>query len=108
MKRRADVRVAMLRQEFVDEIDMTRTLREEFKSVFEEEAAILSDLSAAEGELENMPGGTDDVVADRMQEVLDRMAELQAKADAMGVAVLDSKVSKQDHGPDGIRSGGGR
>ena len=94
VKSRADVRVAMLRQEFVDEIDMTRTLREEFRCVFEEEAGIMSDLSAAEKELENMSGGVDDSIADRMQEVLDRMAELQAKADAKGVAVLDSKVSK--------------
>lgn len=92
VKSHSDVRVAMLRQEFVDEIDATRTLREEFRSVFVEEAEIMAELSQAEGELENMSGGMDD--ASRMQEVLDRMAELQAKADAKGVSVLDSKVSK--------------
>ena len=92
VKSHADVRVAMLRQEFVDEIDASRTLREEFRSVFVEEAEIMSELSLAESELENMSGGMDD--ASRMQEILDRMAELQAKADAKGVSVLDSKVSK--------------
>ena len=94
VKSHASLRVSMLRQEFVDEMITTRTLREEFRSVFEEEAGIMSDLSDAEIELENMAGGADDGIADRMQEVLDRMAELQAKADAKGVAVLDSKVSK--------------
>jgi ATPase subunit of ABC transporter with duplicated ATPase domains len=94
LKSHASLRVSMLRQEFVDEIDMTRTLREEFRSVFEEEAKIMSDLSDAEMELENMAGGADDDIADRMQEVLDRMATLQAKADSKGVSVLDSKVSK--------------
>ncbi|KAL3816402.1 hypothetical protein ACHAXA_007338 [Cyclostephanos tholiformis] len=94
VKSHSDLRVAMLRQEFVDEIDMSRTLREEFMSVFEEEAGIMSELSRAEMELENMSSGADDNIADRMQEVLDRMAELQAKADAKGVNLLDSKVSK--------------
>ena len=94
VKSHATLRVSMLRQEFVDEMIPTRTLREEFRSVFEEEAGIMSDLSDAEAELEGMAGGADDGIAHRMQEVLDRMAELQAKADAKGVAVLDSKVSK--------------
>ncbi|KAL3808196.1 hypothetical protein ACHAXA_007924 [Cyclostephanos tholiformis] len=94
VKSHSDLRVAMLRQEFVDEIDMSRTLREEFMSVFEEEKGIMSELSRAEMELENMSSGADDNIADRMQEVLDRMAELQAKADAKGVNLLDSKVSK--------------
>jgi ABC-type glutathione transport system ATPase component len=94
VKSHGDVRVAMLRQEFVDEIDMSRTLRQEFLSVFEEEAGIMAELNDAESELENMSSGTDDNIAGRMQEVLDRMAELQAKADAKGVKLLDSKVSK--------------
>lgn len=92
IKSHSDVRVAMLRQEFVDEIDNTRTLREEFRSVFREEAEIMAELSKAERELENMSGNMDD--ATRMQEVLDQMAELQAKADVKGVSMLDSKVSK--------------
>ncbi len=39
-------------------------------------------------------GGVDNVVTDRMQKMLDRMAKLQAKTHAKGMAMLDSKVSK--------------
>mmetsp|Transcript_29250 Transcript_29250/g.53617 ORF Transcript_29250/g.53617 Transcript_29250/m.53617 type:complete len:263 (-) Transcript_29250:251-1039(-) len=74
VKSRKDLRVAMLRQEFIDEIDPTRSLRDEFMSVFTEEAQIMADLASAEKELEGMTGGEDD--ADRMQEVLDLMAKL--------------------------------
>jgi ATPase subunit of ABC transporter with duplicated ATPase domains len=91
VKSSKDLRVAMLRQEFIDEIDLTRSLREEFMSVFTEEAEIMASLAQAEKELEGMTG-TDD--ADQMQEVLDRMAKLQAKADTKNVGALDSRVSK--------------
>ena len=90
IKSHKDLRVAMLRQEFVDEIDLTRSLREEFMSVFTEEAEILAQLRAAEDELSAMTGED----ADAMQEVLDRMAKLQAKADNKNVNALDSRVSK--------------
>mmetsp|Transcript_28319 Transcript_28319/g.60370 ORF Transcript_28319/g.60370 Transcript_28319/m.60370 type:complete len:891 (-) Transcript_28319:172-2844(-) len=92
IKSHKDIRVAMLRQEFVDEIIMTRSLRDEFKSVFTEEAEIMDQLAVAEKELEGMTGNEDDAKA--MQEVLDRMAKLQAKADAKNVNALDSRVSK--------------
>ena len=82
----------MLRQEFIDEIDLSRTLREEFMSAFAEEAAIMEELAAAEKQLEGMTGSEEDAGA--MQEVLDRMAKLQAKADAKNVNALDSRVSK--------------
>lgn len=90
VKSRKDLRVAMLRQEFVDEIDPNRSLREEFMSVFTEEKEIMAQLREAEEQLALMTG--DD--ADAMQEVLDRMAKLQNKADDKNVNVLDSKVSK--------------
>mmetsp|Transcript_36961 Transcript_36961/g.68479 ORF Transcript_36961/g.68479 Transcript_36961/m.68479 type:complete len:889 (+) Transcript_36961:95-2761(+) len=92
VKSRKDLRVAMLRQEFIDEIDPDRSLRDEFMSVFTEEAEIMADLAQAEKELEGMTGGEED--ADRMQEVLDRMAKLQSKADVKNVGALDSRVSK--------------
>jgi ABC-type molybdenum transport system ATPase subunit/photorepair protein PhrA len=92
VKSHRDLRVAMLRQEFIDEIDLTRTLREEFISVFTEEAEIMAQLSQAEKELESMTGDASD--AEAMQEVLDRMAKLQVKADSKNVNVLDSRVSK--------------
>ena len=92
VKSSKDLRVAMLRQEFIDEIDLTRTLREEFMAVFTEEADIMNSLREAEEELAQMSGSADD--ADKMQEVLDRMNKLQNKADAKNVNALDSRVSK--------------
>ena len=89
VKSSKDLRVAMLRQEFVDELVPTRTLKEEFMSVFEEENKILEDLRSAETELENL--GAD---PDAMQEVLDRMQKLQAKADAKDVYALESRAKK--------------
>eukprot|EP00578_Thalassiosira_sp_NH16_P010815 CAMPEP_0181120878 /NCGR_PEP_ID=MMETSP1071-20121207/24414_1 /TAXON_ID=35127 /ORGANISM="Thalassiosira sp., Strain NH16" /LENGTH=929 /DNA_ID=CAMNT_0023205609 /DNA_START=19 /DNA_END=2808 /DNA_ORIENTATION=- len=91
IKSNKDLRVAMLRQEFVDEIDPERSLREEFRSVFVEENAIMEELALAEKELEGMTGDQD---GDAMQEVLDRMAKLQGKADVKNVNALDSRVSK--------------
>jgi len=92
IKSTKDLRVAMLRQEFIDEIVLTRTLREEFMSVFVEENQIMEELAAAEKELEGMSGDAND--ADQMQEVLDRMQKLQGKADAKNVNALGARVSK--------------
>ena len=90
VKSSKDLRVAMLRQEFVDELVRDRTLREEFLSVFTEEAKLLEDIREAERELEKMT----ETDADRMQTVLDNMQDLQGKADAKGVYALESKVQK--------------
>ena len=90
VKSSKDLRVAILRQEFVDELDMERSLFDEFMSVFKEENQVLQDLRDAETELESMAGAD----ADKMQEVLDRMANRQAKADAKGVYALESRVQK--------------
>ena len=84
------LRVAMLRQEFIDELVKERTLKEEFMSVFADENKILQDLRDAEAALSNM--GEDDT--DAMQEILDRMQELQQKADDKEVYALESKVKK--------------
>lgn len=90
VKSSGDLRTAMLRQEFVDELVKERTLKEEFMSVFEEENQILQDLKETEIALENMAG--DD--ADKMQEILDRMQELQQKAEDKDVYVYESRVKK--------------
>jgi len=90
VKSSSDLRTAMLRQEFVDELVPERTLKEEFMAVFEEENKILEDLRATEVALENM-GGEDQ---DKMQEILDRMQELQQKAEDKDVYVLESRVKK--------------
>lgn len=90
VKSSKDVRTAVLRQEFIDELVPDRTLREEFASVFEVENTILNDIKATEYELENTP--SDDV--DKMQSILDRMQELQNLAEDKAVYTLDSRIKK--------------
>lgn len=90
VKSSIDLRTAILRQEFVDELVKERTLKEEFLSVFEEENQILQDLKDAEDQLETMS----DADPDAMQEILDRMQDLQQKAEDKDVYVLESRVKK--------------
>ena len=90
VKSSGDLRTAMLRQEFVDELVKERTLKEEFMSVFAEENQIVQDLKEAETQLETMS----DADPDAMQEILDRMQDLQQKAEDKDVYVLESKVKK--------------
>jgi len=90
VKSKKDLRVAMLRQEFIDELVPDRTLLEEFMSVFVVENKILADLREAETQLEQMTGAD----ADEMQEVLDRMQKLQATAESKDVYALESKAKK--------------
>ena len=91
VKSTQDLRVAMLRQEFVDELVKDRTLKEEFMSVFDEELKILQDLKSAEKKLENMDAEND---VDEMQDILDLMQDLQNKAESKDVYALESKVKK--------------
>ena len=91
VKSNKDLRVAMLRQEFVDELVKERTLKEEFMSVFEEENKLLQDIRDSEAELESLGEDGD---PEKMQEILDRMQKLQADADAKDVYVLESKTKK--------------
>ena len=90
VKSSKDVRTAVLRQEFIDELIPDRTLREEFASVFEIENKILNDIMTTEYELENTP--SDDV--EKMQQILDRMQELQNSAEDKAVYTLDSRIKK--------------
>lgn len=48
VKSSKDLRVAFLRQEFVDELVMERSLKEELSSVFIEENAVLSAIATCE------------------------------------------------------------
>lgn len=91
VKSKSDLRVAVLRQEFVDELIPTRTLKEEMASVFEEENAIIKELKDVEAELASMGEDGDQ---DRMQGILDRMQELQNKAEEKDVYALESRVTK--------------
>lgn len=85
-----DLRVSMLRQEFIDELVPTRTLKEEMMSVFEAENKIIEEIKANEDELASADGSD----PDRMQEILDRMQELQNEAEDKEVYVLESRVKK--------------
>mmetsp|Transcript_15740 Transcript_15740/g.23845 ORF Transcript_15740/g.23845 Transcript_15740/m.23845 type:complete len:876 (+) Transcript_15740:78-2705(+) len=90
VKSSTKLRVAMLRQEFVDELVKTRTLKEEFMSVFEKELEILQSISDAEKELAEL--GENE--ADRMQEVLDKLQDLQNKAEDKEVYAIEARSKK--------------
>jgi len=84
-----NLRIAFLRQEFIDELNPEAALREELFKAFTEEQKILSDLSDCEEELANT---ADD--PEKMEEVLDRLQQLQDKAISKGVYALDGKVDR--------------
>lgn len=67
-----------------------RTLREEFLSVFSIENKILEDLKTAERDLEAI----DSSDSKAMQEILDRMQELQNEAEDKSVYTLESRARK--------------
>jgi ATP-binding cassette, subfamily F, member 3 len=90
VKSSKDVKVAILRQEFVDELALDRTLREELVSVFTEENKILQDLKSIEAELESISADE----GDRMQQILDRMQELQNQAEDKGIYTIESRVQR--------------
>jgi len=89
VKSSADLKLGFLRQEFVDELVVTRTLKEELMSVFTEEAQIMADLESCETDLE--AAGSD---MDAMQVVLDKMTKLQKAADQKGVKTLSSRAER--------------
>jgi ATP-binding cassette subfamily F protein 3 len=86
-----DLRIAFLKQEFVDELDFGRSLKDEFRSVFKEEADIVSQLRLAEEKLADPAVQADE---DAMQAVLNEMGDLQETAERMKVYGLDSKIEK--------------
>lgn len=89
MKSSTGLRVAFLRQEFLDELVMHRSLREELLSAFVEENKVLEALAKSEVELES---ATADPV--KMEDILNRMQELQERALSMNAYALDSKALK--------------
>lgn len=89
VKSSRNLRVAFLRQEFVDELVETNTLREELYTAFEEERALLKAISDCEEEVGRT---TDD--PKKMEDVLNTLQDLQEKAIAQGVYALESKVDK--------------
>ncbi|EGB06701.1 hypothetical protein AURANDRAFT_28694 [Aureococcus anophagefferens] len=84
---RADVKIAYLRQEFSESLDLARTLREELASVFVEEAAVLADLDAMEAKLAAGEAGA--------LEEFERLSERAGELDAYAIEGRAEKVAIQ-------------
>jgi len=89
IKSSPDISVAFLRQEFREELREARTLKEEFLSAFERVMALESEYAQCEEEL---AGAGED--AEKMQQLLDRMASLQTELDAADATAVERKVDK--------------
>lgn len=91
VKSKSDLRISILRQEFIEDLDLTNTLQEEFQSVFEEEYKLLNELREQEKKLENVSG---ELSPDDMQNILDKMEDLQNKIQDKDVYQIDARISK--------------
>ncbi|CAN0180317.1 unnamed protein product, partial [Ectocarpus sp. 13 AM-2016] len=91
IKSSKDLRVAFLRQEFVDELVMERSLKDELISVFTEEADILAALQRCEDELQEEAVQQDPA---KMEEVLNRLSNLQEDAERNRVYDLSTNVQR--------------
>lgn len=82
-------KASFLRQEFVDELDPTRTLREEFLSAFKEKSELIRKYKECEDEIAS--AGED---LERLEMLLNQMEELRVKCDETDAWNLDSNVDK--------------
>ncbi len=87
VKAKKNMRIAYLAQEF--DVVATRTVREEFYSVYEEQTRIAKRQEAISKELEAV--GED---MDRMQALIDEMEKLNSKAIDLDVVLLDKKIDQ--------------
>ena len=99
-----DLRVSFLKQEFTDELVPTRSLRDEFRSVFREALDALQALSDAEVQLASLGGndgndGGGGGGGEAMQTVLDDMAALQERATRLEAYSIDGKVGPRPAPP---------
>ncbi|GAB5361864.1 hypothetical protein AAMO2058_000749600 [Amorphochlora amoebiformis] len=89
VKQPKDIKLAFLRQEFWDDLDPERTLKEEIMAGMSEEVKILKGISDCEKELELKEVQED---PDKMQKVLDRLMDLQDQAERTKVYQMESRV----------------
>lgn len=82
-------RSSFLRQEFVDELDPTRTLREEFYSAFIEESKLLAEYKQCEDDIST--AGED---MEKLEELLNRLEDIRVKCDEKNAWNLDSRIDK--------------
>uniref|UniRef100_A0A383WHR1 ABC transporter domain-containing protein n=1 Tax=Tetradesmus obliquus TaxID=3088 RepID=A0A383WHR1_TETOB len=87
IKAKRNMKVAYLAQEF--DVDPTRTVREEFNSVYKQQLKVVSERERISKELEGV--GED---MERMQALLDRLERLNAQALDMDVNLLDKKIDQ--------------
>jgi len=87
IKSTADIKVAMLRQEFREDLRDARTLKQEMLSVFTE----VHELQQKYDEAENALANADDD-ADAMQKALDQMNDAQTRLDAADAGSIERKA----------------
>lgn len=85
----ARTKTAFLRQEFVDELDMTRTLREEFGTAFTEENSLLAQYAEAEAAV--AAAGED---LDALEGLLNRLEALRQECDRVNAWNLDARIDR--------------
>jgi len=84
-----DIKLAFLRQEFWDDLDPERSLKEEIMSGMKDEMEILKGIEGCEKELEKEEVQND---PDAMQAVLDKLMELQDRAERSKVYQMEGRV----------------
>jgi len=89
IKSSKNLRVAFLRQEFIDELEMERSLRDELFTSFIEEQALLKEIEETEAAIAKTTDNPDE-----MDKVLNKLQELQDRALSRGVYSLEAKVDK--------------
>jgi ATP-binding cassette, subfamily F, member 3 len=82
-------KASFLRQEFVDELVATNTLREEFLTAFIEEQAALSAYAQTERDIE---AADDDLT--RLDTLLNQLESLRERCDSLDAWNLDSRIDK--------------
>lgn len=85
----SSLRVAFLRQEFIDSLTMTNTLEEELLLSFATEQQVLKDIAACEKRIEEVA-----LDSDLLQAALDDLQNLQEKARLLGAYNLEPRLLK--------------
>jgi len=82
-------KASFLRQEFVDELTMSNTLREEFRSAFVAENELMTKYEAVENKV---AAAGDDL--SQLEELLNELEDLRQKCEAENVWNLESRIDK--------------
>jgi ATP-binding cassette, subfamily F, member 3 len=85
----ARTKAAFLRQEFVDELDPARTLREEFLVTFVEERGALAEYARVESDIEAA-----DSDLEKLDALLNELERQRERCDALDAWSLDSRIDK--------------